>query len=295
MIDLHCHILPGIDDGAGDLSVSLEMAKRFVADGVSVVACTPHILPGLYHNTGPQIRSATDELRKALALEGIPLQLVTGADNHVVSDFLDQLRSGNLLTLADSKYVLVEPPHHVAPPRMEEFFFALLVAGYVPILTHPERLTWINTHYDAIKRLVQAGVWMQITAGAITGSFGRNARYWAERMLDEGCVHLLATDAHNIGRRPPNLAEGRECAARRIGDVEAKHLVVTRPRGVLVDDAPSNLPMPQSIAAGAGDAANDPVGARAARANRKEPRRPGSGPRGVGIVGRLRRLFEHGN
>ena len=143
MIDLHCHILPGIDDGASDLSVSLSMARASVADGVSVLACTPHILPGVYHNSGPQIREATEQLQHALDHEGIALRLTTGADNHIVSGFLAGLRSGRLLSLADSRYVLVEPPHHVAPIRLEDLFFELLIAGYVPILTHPERLTWI--------------------------------------------------------------------------------------------------------------------------------------------------------
>ena len=158
MIDLHCHILPGLDDGAADLSVSTDMAKAFVADGVLVVACTPHILPGLYHNSGPQIRQATAQLQQHLDREGIPLRLVTGADNHIIPNFVSELRSGHLLSLADTRYVLVEPPHHVAPPRLEELFFSLLVAGYVPILTHPERLTWIKSHYQVVLRLVHAGM-----------------------------------------------------------------------------------------------------------------------------------------
>jgi protein-tyrosine phosphatase len=241
MIDLHCHILAGIDDGPPDLSVSIEMAKAFVSDGVSVVACTPHILPGLYHNSGPQIRQATMELQQTLEREGIPLRLVTGADNHIVPSFVADLRSGHLLTLADSRYVLVEPPHHVAPPRLEDLFFALLVAGYVPILTHPERLSWTGAHYATIRRLAQSGVWMQITAGSLAGAFGRNARYWAERMLDEGLVHVLATDAHDVNRRPPNLSQGRELASKRIGSAEAEHMVVTRPLGILENDLPSNL------------------------------------------------------
>ena len=157
--------------------------------------------------------------------------MVTGADNHIAPSFVAELRSGHLLSLADTRYVLVEPPHHVAPPRLEDLFFSLLVAGYVPILTHPERLTWIKSHYQVIQRLVHAGVWMQITAGSLAGAFGRNARYWGERMLDEGCVHILATDAHDVNRRPPNLSQGRELAAKRVGDTEAQHLVVTRPEG----------------------------------------------------------------
>jgi protein-tyrosine phosphatase len=251
MIDLHCHILPGIDDGAPDLALSIEMARAFVADGVSVVACTPHILPGLYHNTGPQIRQATQRLQQTLAGEGIPLRLVTGADNHMTPSFVAELRAGHLLSLADSRYVLVEPPHHVAPPRLEDLFFDLLVAGYVPILTHPERLRWIESHYQTIERLVHAGVWMQLTAGSLAGVFGRNARYWAERMLDEGFAHILATDAHDVRARPPNLSQGRELAAKRVGSTEAQHLVVTRPRGVLHNDVPSNLPPPETAASSA--------------------------------------------
>lgn len=244
MIDLHCHILPGIDDGASDLGVSLDIARASVADGVSVVACTPHILPGVYQNSGPQIRRAVTQLQEALDLESIPLRLVTGADNHMVAGFADGIQSGHLLSLADSRYVLVEPPHHVAPPRLEDFFFKLLVAGYVPVLTHPERLSWIKAHYAVIQRLAQAGVWMQITAGSLTGSFGRTALYWAQRMLDDRCVHILATDAHDLRRRPPILSKGRDLAAARVGADEAKHLVETRPAGVLANDVPSSLPMP---------------------------------------------------
>ena len=244
MIDLHCHILPGIDDGAPDLSVALDMARAAVADGVTDLACTPHILPGLYQNSGPQIREATQALQFALDLNEIPLRLVTGADIHIVPDFVAGLRSGHLLALADTRYVLVEPPHHVAPPRLEDLFFSLIVAGYVPILTHPERLSWIKSHYGMMERLVEAGVWMQITAGSLTGAFGRNAQYWAERMLDEGRVHILATDAHDTRRRPPNLSQGRDAAAARVGAGEAEHLVVTRPRGVLANVESSSLPSP---------------------------------------------------
>jgi protein-tyrosine phosphatase len=248
MIDLHCHILPGIDDGAADLSVSIGMARALVADGVSVVACTPHILPGLYHNSGPQIRQKIAQLQQVLDEEGIPLELVPGADNHMAPTFVADLESNKLLSLADSRYVLVEPTHHVAPARLEEFFFDVWVSGYVPILTHPERLSWIKPHYAAIERLIRAGVWMQITAGSLAGAFGRSARYWSERMLDEGSVHIIATDAHDLARRSPKLSEGRELAAKRVGDEEAWHLVVGRPRGVIANEPVSNIPLPAAVA-----------------------------------------------
>ncbi|MGB5084697.1 MAG: CpsB/CapC family capsule biosynthesis tyrosine phosphatase [Methylocystis silviterrae] len=169
------------------------------------VACTPHILPGLYGNTGRGIRLAAQELQRILDHENIALHLVTGADAHIERDFVTGLRSGRILSLADSRYVLVEPPHHIAPPRMEEFFFNVMTAGYVPIMTHPERLTWIRSCYQTMKRLVQAGVWLQIKAGSLTGAFGRTAQYWGERLLDEGLVHILATDAHNMRSHPANF------------------------------------------------------------------------------------------
>jgi protein-tyrosine phosphatase len=248
MIDLHSHILPSIDDGAADLSASLEMARAWVVDGVTTI-----ILPGLYHNTGLQIRQAVQELQRILDHENLPLCLVAGADAHIVQDFVPGLRSGRILSLADIRYVLVEPPHHVAPPRMEKFFFDVMTAGYMPILTHQERLTWIQSCYPTVKRLARHGVWMQITAGSLTGTFGKSAQYRAERMLDEGCVHILATDAHNMRARPPNPGEGREFAARRIGAVEAEHLVVIRPKGVLANVSPSGLPMPEAITFFRGD------------------------------------------
>jgi protein-tyrosine phosphatase len=163
-------------------------------------------------------------------------------------DFVGGLRSGRLLTIADSRYVLVEPPHHTAPPQFEDFFFKLIVAGYVPILTHPERLSWVPARYEAIKRLVRAGVWMQVTGGSFAGAFGRNALHWAQRMLDEGCVHLIATDAHDAERRPPDLAAARELVAKRVGAEEAQRLVVIRPMGILKDEPPSSLPGPLGLA-----------------------------------------------
>ncbi len=130
---------------------------------------------------------------------------------------------------------------------MEQFFFEILLAGYVPILTHPERLRWISEQYSIFERLSRHGVWMQITAGSMTGRFGREPRYWAERMIDEGRVHVLATDAHDTRHRPPDLSKGFEAAARRVGEREATHMVLTRPRGVLENEPPSNLPLPVGL------------------------------------------------
>ncbi len=275
MFDLHSHLLPGIDDGAPDLETSLAMARAYADQGVECVACTPHILPGLYNNTGPQIRQAIDALQMRLDDAGIPLRLTSGADNHIVPTFVEGLKSGHLLTLGGSDYVLVEPPHHVAPARLEDLFFDILLGGYFPILTHPERLSWIESKYDVMERLAKRGVWMQITSGSLSGAFGKRPRYWAERMLDEGLVHIIATDAHNMGRRPPDLLQGRMRAEKLAGAAEAGHLVLTRPQGVLLNKLPNSLPLPRV------KVANENLRAVEA-SNRKKP---------GGIVRRLRRLF----
>jgi protein-tyrosine phosphatase len=244
MIDLHCHLLPGIDDGAKDLETSLAMARMACSDGVSVVACTPHILPGVYNNSGPAIRQAVAGLRKELSQAGIPISLVTGADVHIAADLPFQLSDGRALTLNDTRYLLLEPPHSQMPPRLDDLVFGVQAAGFVPILTHPERLSWIEGHYDQIVRLFRNSVLMQITAGSLMGRFGRRPCYWAERMLDDGLCHLLASDAHDTKQRPPRLAEARELAAQRLGQDEATHLVLTRPQGILNDLSPADLPPP---------------------------------------------------
>lgn len=246
MIDLHCHMLPGIDDGAANLETSLAMARIAVADGIATVACTPHIYPGMYENNGPGIRQAVAALQAELDQAGIALKLTFGADAHLVPDMPAKLRSGEVPTLAGSRYFLLEPPHHVAPPRFEEFVFALIAAGYVPVITHPERLTWIEDHYPIFCALGEQGAWMQVTAGSLTGHFGPDARYWGERMLDEGRVHILATDAHGITRRSPVLAAGGAAAASWVGDDEVRNLTQIRPQGILSNQAVSTMPpLPQ--------------------------------------------------
>ena len=242
MLDLHCHLLPGIDDGAVDLDMALEMARMAVADGIGTVACTPHIYPGLYPNDRDGILAAIDALRAELLAHGIGLQLVEGADVHLDLGLLAAIREGRIPTLAGSRYLLLEPPHHVAPPRFEESVFELIAAGIVPVITHPERLSWVEAHYPMFTRLSARGAWLQVTAGALTGRFGKRAGYWAERFVGDGHCMILATDAHHPQRRPPLLAEAREAAAMLVGQEEATHMVLTRPQGIVDNLAPGQLP-----------------------------------------------------
>lgn len=242
MIDLHCHILPAIDDGATSVEVSLAMARIAANDGIETLACTPHIYPGMYENNAQGIRAATDVLQLAITEAGIPLALTYASDTHVMPDLLQKLADGSVPTFNGGRYFLLEPPHHVAPPNFEGFVFQVMAAGYVPIITHPERLSWIEQDYAVFERLAKHGAWMQLTAGSLTGRFGSNARYWGERMLDDGVVHILATDAHGPERRPPLLAEGMQAAAKWVGEAEAKHMVMTRPTAVLQNLEPALVP-----------------------------------------------------
>ena len=244
LIDLHNHLLPGIDDGAGDLDVSLGMARMAVADGISVVACTPHILPGLYQNDGGGIASAVQLLAAALERDGIPLRLVVGADIHIVRDLVAGLRSGRLPTINGSRYFLLEPPHHVAPPGFEDCVFSACAAGYVPIITHPERLSWFDSHYASFERLAHSGVWMQLTAGSVLGLFGRSAERRSARLLEAGLAHIIASDAHEMTKRQPVLRPAFEALSARYGEKEATALVLTRPRCVIDDAPPQTAPAP---------------------------------------------------
>jgi protein-tyrosine phosphatase len=245
MIDLHSHILPCIDDGSSSLAMSLEMARIAVEDGIRVMACTPHIYPGLYANDKAGITAARDALQLQLDENGIALQLTTGADVHLVPGVLDGLRGGAIPSLHNTRYVLLEPSHHVAPPRFAESVFQLVAAGYVPVITHPERLTWIKDHFQMMAQLTRQGAWLQVTAGALTGLFGPGPKYWAERFVGDGLTHVLATDAHSSTRRVPVLSEGLAVAQKLLGADEAQQLVQGRPAALMSNVAPSQVaPLP---------------------------------------------------
>lgn len=252
MIDLHCHILPGIDDGAKSLDMSLAMARMAVADGITTLACTPHIYPGMYMNDAAGIAKARDALQAELDARSIALRLVCGADVHLVPEVLDGLRSGRIPTLHGGRYLLLEPSHTTPPPRFEAAVFDIVASGYTPIITHPERLTWVEKHYPVFQRLAERGVWMQLTAGSLTGLFGPRARHWAERFLKDGHTHLLASDGHSDGRRVPRLSEGVAIAEGWVGAQEAQRLVLERPQAVL-DDRPADACTPPSAAETSGN------------------------------------------
>lgn len=247
MIDLHSHILPGIDDGARNLETALEMARMAVSDGIDVMACTPHIYPGRWENTAAEIKLAAESFKLELAREKIPLVLITGADIQVVPDMSRKLNCGELPTLNGSRYFLFEPPHHVSLPRLDDIVGECLKAGFIPVITHPERLFYINDDYSLFSECARMGAWIQITAGSLMGRFGKKPRLISERFLKDGLVHLIASDAHNTTNRRPELAKACKLASRFIGKEEADRMVSGRPELILEDAEPDKLPLPPSL------------------------------------------------
>ncbi|AQA16890.1 capsular biosynthesis protein [Halioglobus japonicus] len=247
MIDLHCHMLPGIDDGARDLESALRMAELAVADGITMTACTPHIYPGLFENTHAGIREAVASFREELKKANIPLELTYGADIQVVPDLVRGLQDGTLPSLNSSRYFLFEPPHHVPLPRMADLIHNALLAGYVPVITHPERLTYIESDFDKFVGVARAGAWIQLTGGSLLGRFGPRVKKIAERFLEEGYTHLLASDGHNLKNRTPELREARDAAALIVGEEEADRLVQGRPAAIIANTAPGEVPLPWGL------------------------------------------------
>ena len=229
-----------MDDGSPDMETSLSMARVAVADGIVVMACTPHIMPGMFQPTAAAIDLAFIEFQQKLREHGIPLDVVSGSEAHHRPDFIRALTTGQIPTINNSRYVLFDSPRMVTPPRLEELLSAVLDEGYVPILTNPERLKWIDSNIDVIERLVEYGVWLQVSSGSLTGLNGNQAHYWAEKLLDAGMVHILASDAHNLVSRPPLLATAYEKARSIVGADEAINLVSTRPISVL-DNEPQEI------------------------------------------------------
>lgn len=249
MIDLHCHLLPGIDDGPADLATTLSMARIAVDDGIATIFCTPHIYPGLYENVQSDILRRVHQLRITLQRENIPLQLSYGADTHLVPEVMDGLKSGRIPTLGGSRYLLLEPSHNVRPPRFTESVFALIGAGYVPVITHPERLTWASDHMSDFFALARAGAWMQVTGGALLGRFGPSVQKLADRFVGDGWTAVLASDAHTTNRRAPQLAEAVQRAASLIGKEEAMRMVFARPQLVVDNAQPDAVPLPPALLA----------------------------------------------
>ena len=237
MIDLHCHILPGIDDGSGSWDESVEMGRIAAADGITDIVATPHITPGLYDNTTASISALVSELANRLATAGIPIRLHVGADVRVDPDLVGGVESGSVPVLGKRvRYLVAELPSQMMPPNIRELVYALQLRQIIPIITHPERHASMQQDPGLLRQLVEAGALAQVTAGSLTGEFGPVARRAANKMLERNLIHLIATDAHGAAKRRPVLTAGLAAAAAIVGEEAARAMVLDVPRAILAGD-----------------------------------------------------------
>jgi len=232
MIDLHCHMLPGIDDGAQNLDEALDLAHAAVANGIKRCVLTPHMHEGRYHNDRSSLQPHLLQFREVLAATGIDLEIGLAAEVRVGFEILSWLKAGEIPFLGqhDGRDVLLlELPHDQIPPGADKLTARLIADGVQPLIAHPERNKHVIRKLDAIKPFIDMGCLLQVTSGSVTGAFGPPVQQRAHEMLERGWVHILATDAHNINWRPPNLAEGRQAAAKIVGEEESWALVSDRP------------------------------------------------------------------
>lgn len=237
MIDIHCHLLPGIDDGAESLSEALRMAELAVADGITTVIATPHQLGNFRHNRAEAIRQLTNSFQSQLHDANIPLRVLPGADVRVEPDLVSQVLAGEVLSLADQqRYVLLELPHELYFP-LTPLLRELAEVGMVGILSHPERNQGLLANPRVVAELVDAGCLMQVTGASLTGGFGASSQRFAEQLVRSGLVHFVASDGHGVRSRRPHLGPSRKHIAQLTGEADAIALTETLPQAV-VDGQP---------------------------------------------------------
>jgi len=200
--DIHCHIVPGIDDGSANLAESLAMARMAEADGTKSLVATPHQLGANSHVSAEAIRQGVADLQTALNAEGIGVSVLPGADVRIEPELPKLVKQGKVLTLSDrGGHVLLELPHETYFP-LEPLLAALARQGLVGILSHPERNRGIIKKPEVMWDVVEAGGLLQITAASLTGAFGRSPQKIAEMCVEERLIHFIASDAHDMKNRP---------------------------------------------------------------------------------------------
>lgn len=237
MIDLHCHILPGVDDGARTIDDSVAMARMAAAAGTKTIVATPHMLHPQFHVPGPLARVKLEEVRAALAEAKVEIEVVLAGEIHWAGDVPALLASGELLPLCESrKYILFELPSSHVPGPFREVCWRFQLAGIFPVLAHPERNAGLAADVESIRPYRDAGIPIQVTAMSLTGDFGRRARKVAETWLSEGLVDLVASDGHSCRSRPPVLDQAARIVRKVAGPTAEDWVLREVPRRLLAGE-----------------------------------------------------------
>jgi protein-tyrosine phosphatase len=229
MIDIHHHLLWGMDDGAASLEMSVAMAKIAAADGITHIACSPHA-NGSYAYEPRVIAEKIAELQRLLDREAIAIKLGNACDFHMsYENIQDAKLDPAKFSINGLGYLLVEIPDYGISRGLTEIFYQLQLAGLTPILTHPERNPTLQSDQPRLMEWLRAGVLVQVTAGSVTGRMGKHAERMAHSLLANRWVHFLATDAHNITSRKPKMREAFDLVAQKYGPDYAHLLCVSNP------------------------------------------------------------------
>lgn len=246
MIDLHTHVLPGVDDGVTDEAEALECLRRSAALGVTHMVATPHVITGVYANEPEGIRAGVARLRELAAEAGLAIKLFPGAEYYLEPELLSRLSEGRLVTLNDAgRHVLVELPAQEVPPYADRVLFDLTLEGLTPVLAHPERNAALARRPGRLYRLVRKGVLTQVTAGSLTGVFGGRARHAAETFIRHRWVHFIGSDLHGPDTRLAAMRELRARLVSLVGEKETDRILHENPQAVLAGHVP-DLPEPKA-------------------------------------------------
>jgi len=233
LIDIHSHVLPGIDDGAKDVPTFLEMARIAVAKGTRALVCTPHHHNGTFENIRAEIERALDTARELLRTEGIALELEMGGEVRIHPDVTERYRHGLVPTYGGRKGILIEFGGGSLPPGTDETLMRLQDAGLRPVIAHPERQPYLVQHEDRIAAWVEEGILLQVTAMSVTGQFSAKIQATVKRWLQKGWIHAVASDAHDPVYRPPSLHGAFETLSSWMGEDQARILTFDNPRAIL--------------------------------------------------------------
>ncbi len=230
LIDTHSHILPGVDDGPESLDDAIRMVQMAKADGISSIVLTPHIMEDLYPNNTKVIREAFDLLKDVV--EGVSLYM--GAEIRINRDTLEKVINGDYPTINGTGYLLIEFPTYSLPPleSLLEMIGQFLLRGFRPVVAHPERNVILVENQEIMKRLLQYGVYFQITTTGITRT-SKHLRKRLLRLIEEGYIHLVGSDSHDTVLRPPILSGAYRLIERELGEVEAERLFIENPLRLL--------------------------------------------------------------
>jgi len=230
MVDIHCHLLPALDDGAREEAVAIEMAKMAAADGITHVVATPH--SNYRYQFDPEVnRRKRDELQQVV---GDSLTILLGCDFHLSYENLEDLRlHPDQYTINGNQYLLVEFADLGVPPSIDRIFFDLLSRKLTPIITHPERNPLLSRSLGQIQNWIGSGCYVQVTAGSFLGRFGKHAMKVSLSLLRHNMIHFIASDAHDTVHRPPQLSKACRVIAAEQGEDAAHALAEANPRAAI--------------------------------------------------------------